>query len=305
MQKKRKVFLLLKGGLGNQLFQYAAGCFVSKMLNRELVIDTKMGFNRDKIYKRSYELKGLIPELRTANPINRIPYFMYLFLNKLTKEKALFSGIKLKWFGNFILDDRNNEYLRIFDGELINILNNKNNIWIDGYFQSYKYLNSEFAKNILLDKLKIPQDSIYAKIEKLISNKNSVAIGLRKYEETNDPSKYSVSYEDSINSLINFFIKKNNKTTFFVFSTKRSNISNKLNLPRNTIYLTADDGYTDSLSSIWLLSKAYNHIITNSSFYWWGAWFSIQNYGGVKAGQDIFASKDFNSDTLLKDWKTF
>jgi len=79
-------------------------------------------------------------------------------------------------------------------------------------------------------------------------------------------ARLDLANEDSINKLIDFFLSKNSKTQFIVFSTKRSNAINKLNLPDSTIYLTADNGYSDALSSIWLMSQAFHHIITHSTF---------------------------------------
>jgi hypothetical protein len=308
--KKKKVFLLLKGGLGNQLFQYAAGRFVAEILDRELIVDTKLGFFRDKIYKRSYELASVLPEIKETNYYQRIAIILLLISQKFAKNKDPFSGIKLKWYGNFIIDEKNQEYLPQFNGELINIFKNKGDIWLSGYYQSYKYLESIMIKSEFIKSLPQPIDPKYIEIGKEIENPNSVAIGLRLYEETSDPLRYSdgngIINEVAINKLITFFIKKNKKTQFFVFSTKRNNAFRRLNLPDNTVFLTADDGFTDALGSIWLMSKAYNHIITNSTFYWWGAWFSMQNYGGINTGQYVFAPKSFfNMDAISKDWKLY
>ena len=307
--KKKKVFLLLKGGLGNQLFQYAAGCFVAEILDRKLIIDTKLGFSRDR-YKRSYELARILPEIKETSFYHRIAIILYSKSQKFLNKKEPFSGVNLKWYGNFIIDEKNQEYLPQFDGNLINIFKKKGDIWLSGYFQSYKYLESSMIKNTLAKSIPSPVDSKYMEMGKKIANSNSVAIGLRLYEETTDPNRYSkgdsIINEDSINKLIDFFLSKNSKTQFIVFSTKRSNAINKLNLPDSTIYLTADNGYSDALSSIWLMSQAFHHIITHSTFYWWGAWFSMQNYGGAKAGQKIFAPKGFrNADAICKDWLTY
>ena len=41
---KRKIYITLIGGLGNQLFQYACALNLSKILKAELIIDDVGGF---------------------------------------------------------------------------------------------------------------------------------------------------------------------------------------------------------------------------------------------------------------------
>lgn len=48
--------VILSGGLGNQLFQYAAGRTLAERTGAELVLDTITGFKHDKVYNRTYEL---------------------------------------------------------------------------------------------------------------------------------------------------------------------------------------------------------------------------------------------------------
>ncbi|MGA0370143.1 MAG: hypothetical protein ACO3N7_11930, partial [Kiritimatiellia bacterium] len=48
--------VILSGGLGNQLFQYATGRALAERTGAELVLDTVTGFKDDKVYNRSYEL---------------------------------------------------------------------------------------------------------------------------------------------------------------------------------------------------------------------------------------------------------
>lgn len=48
--------IILSGGLGNQLFQYAAGRALAERSGAELVLDTISGFKDDHFYKRTFEL---------------------------------------------------------------------------------------------------------------------------------------------------------------------------------------------------------------------------------------------------------
>ena len=53
---KRKIYITLIGGLGNQLFQYACALNLSKILKAELIIDDVGGFLFDTKFKRKLSL---------------------------------------------------------------------------------------------------------------------------------------------------------------------------------------------------------------------------------------------------------
>ncbi|OBU76944.1 hypothetical protein A9P98_12010 [Cylindrospermopsis raciborskii CS-505] len=52
----KKTVVLLKGGLGNQMFQYAFARSISLKNSSKLVIDNWSGFTFDYKYHRQYEL---------------------------------------------------------------------------------------------------------------------------------------------------------------------------------------------------------------------------------------------------------
>ena len=68
MNKKVKVIVRVRGGLGNQLFCYAAARRLALINNAELVIDDVTGFVRDKKYKRKYMLDHFNISVRKATP---------------------------------------------------------------------------------------------------------------------------------------------------------------------------------------------------------------------------------------------
>ena len=62
----------LKGGLGNQLFCYAAARRLAKYNNTELVMDSVSGFERDYLYQRSFALKNFSITSRLATAQERL-----------------------------------------------------------------------------------------------------------------------------------------------------------------------------------------------------------------------------------------
>ena len=75
-------------------------------------------------------------------------------------------------------------------------------------------------------------------------------------------------------------------------------------LPPDTSYVTHDNGYCGSVPRPWLLTQCRHHIMTNSSYYWWGAWLSRGVHGGTN--QTVFAADNFiNTDSYPPEWEQF
>jgi hypothetical protein len=299
-----KLIVQLKGGLGNQMFQYATARSLSISNNSKLVIDNWTGFYRDFQYKRKYELDKFPIQGRIAKFHESIPFLYTSFCAKLKN----FNLINKLSFGNFLQEQSNlNEYSMKFQPEIQKISLNKNT-WIKGYWQSHNYF--EKYKHLILDELNppIPSQNNFRQIGKEISKSNSIALGLRLYEESNDPASHALNKKIKSIFEINKVITKVRKNfpdyRFFIFATRRFDFLKELNLPDNTIFVTHDDGFEGTIERIWLLSQCKNHIFNNSSFYWWGAWLSSKNYQFDK--QLIYASDNFiNYDCYLKEWNKF
>src|SRR6266853_438179 len=72
MSTRDRVIARIKGGLGNQLFCYAAARRLALVNNAELVIDDVTGFVRDRQYRRRYALDHFHISVRKATPAERL-----------------------------------------------------------------------------------------------------------------------------------------------------------------------------------------------------------------------------------------
>jgi hypothetical protein len=99
-------------------------------------------------------------------------------------------------------------------------------------------------------------------------------------------------------------LKKIKKPNFYFFSTKTDNIKkllkniNFLNKYKIKI-VTPEEGFCGETENLWFLSKFKNIIISNSTFYWWGAYFACSNFPKTLV---ISSNKFPNKDTNLKKW---
>ena len=269
-----KIYLQLSGGLGNQLFQFAFAKNLSIRLNRQLLIETKSGLN-DR-YLRKQEL----PESLINNYKNNslIVYFIFKiekFLKLFLKKKIISSR---PW--GIIYDDR---YKIKFDKKFLSHINNQKNIYIMGYYQSPKYFmdNSIEIKRSIVNSIKI--NFRYKKLFNIAKTKNSVAIGVRLYEEIAKNKLSTVGkieklkfYNESIKKIYN----KIKRPVFFVFCSHNSKLLKKLifNKKTDVRFVLPETGINEIRSTLYLFANCKNHIISNSSFYWWGYFLSNRNF---------------------------
>ena len=93
---KKKIIATLYGGIGNQLFIYAAAKRLAMINQAELIIDNYNGFINDFEYQRKYQLKHFNMEIKLASkverlePFRRIKRYLMIKLNKSKKfEKKI------------------------------------------------------------------------------------------------------------------------------------------------------------------------------------------------------------------------
>jgi hypothetical protein len=295
----------MTGGLGNQLFQYAAAKNFAIKNNAELIIDTNSGFLINFFYSffKYYDKFRLNKKKLKKIKFKKIIFFFLLFkiLKKLFNANKVFNNIL-----NFIIV--NETLLSKVSERIVKIKNNKN-IYLLGYFQSEKYFfeNKDSIINEIFP-LK-SKENIFLEMQKKIINCNSVSLAIRLHKISltdKKPNRFGgIASINFYKKAINDILKKNFNPSFFIFSMNSDDIKNILaHLPILNKYkihiITCDHGFKDPYDTLWLMSYCKSHIISNSTLYWWGAYFSRVRYKKNK----IICSGNFpNKDTCLDEWK--
>jgi hypothetical protein len=299
-----KIITLLKGGLGNQMFQYALARSMSLSSDSELVLDNWSGFISDYKYHRKYELNVFPIVGRPANFKERIPFWLNQLGSKFSSSSPE-KSFRKEIYG-LVINEIGSKYIP----DIFQTLKTEEaqTCWLNGYWQSPSYFDrySEFITSELMPPQ--PTEKHFLELGELLRESESIALGVRLYEESKNPELHSSNGQLKSTSQINQAILKvidlHKKAKLFVFCTHRSPLLDELSLPKNTIFVTHDGGYLGTIQCMWLLTQCRHHIFTNSTFYWWGAWLSQKLYGGEN--QTIFAANNFiNLDAIPRHWNLF
>ena len=251
------IIIKLKGGLGNQLFQYAFGRLIALRRGEDLKLDKDILGQRGDTY-RAYGLDNfnIRAEIASREEVLKVKYPYGLISKALRFFKA--------------------KFLRIFHiGFEARMLKTKAR-YLEGFFQSYKYLES--IRRELLEEISLKED-ISLKYGDLLSefnSLNSVALHIRRGDYVNNPATKKahficdLSYYQKAISLIKVKLNEKNLTPkFFVFSDDINWAKENFKL-FDFIFVSRPE-FLDPEELI-LMSKAKHNIISNSSFSFWSAW---------------------------------
>lgn len=282
------------------MFQYATARTLALRSDAELVIDTWSGFVRDYQYKRFYELAPFPIVARAATPLERYPFWLDRLACKFFTPNG--DVVKHYWFGDLVKETKR-EYL----SEVSNYTVTRPT-WMSGYWQAAAYFK-EYQSRIEQElQPSRPAEVEFVRLGREMRSRSSVAVGVRLYEESRNPNAHSADGKlksiADVNEAARKLSETDTKLHFYVFCTHRSPLLEELCLPGEITYVTHEGGFEGTFGRLWLLTQCRHHILTNSSFYWWGAWLSAANY--PNGDSEIYAADNFiNKDSILPSWHQF
>lgn len=289
---KRAVTVELKGGLGNQLFQYAAGRALALRAGARLVLDTKSGFARDRVYRRSYELDGFPIVADMAALARRLRFVLERARGKLAGRAG--EVVRRPW-GLMVRDPVSRFVALPAAGR---------DVWLDGHWQDERYFAD--AADLIARECcpPRPEDRRFRDLAAEIAACNSIAVGVRRFEEVPGADKRGVgglTSDEFYRAAARHVAARVENPVFYVFSTRRTPDLEALELPGDREFITHDDGYVGSVARLWLIAQCRHHILSNSSFYWWAAWLAEHRRPDtIVVASDLFA----NPATVPPRWIT-
>ena len=260
----KKVLIRIKGGLGNQLFCYAAARRLALANNAELAIDDVTGFARDRHYRRQYMLDRFSIPVRKATPAERLePLERYRrgLAKWLSRRKPFTERRYLEQEG---LD---------FDGRLL-ALKVKGILYLDGLWQSEGYFKD--AERTIAERSRIipPTDALNQCMAEEIRNSTAIALHLRWFDAPGSAASHNVS-ADYYRRAIALMESKIASPRYFLFSDNPEAALSTVALPQDRLTCVFhNQGDENAYADLWLMTQCRHFITANSTFSWWGAWLS-------------------------------
>lgn len=289
----------LYGGLGNQMFQYAAAKSTAERLGVELKLDIshlkKHGtgsnfttrdfeldvFNINERVATFKEVRKYVPNMYQTSKV----YHQFFRAKRLVTSRHLF--IERQW--------QRHKYIPRFEKI-------KDNSYLYGYFQTEKYFETIaplLCKNFTL-KSTIEIGTENTKLIQDLSNENSVSVHIRRGDYSNsiftllDIENY---YAPAVQKI--FELVENPK--FYIFSNDLEWA--KMHIPRlNCEFSFVDLNFGNrSFMDLVLMSYCKHNVIANSSFSWWGAWLNNNPDKRVIAPLSWYKEKG-TADLIPESW---
>ena len=290
-RNESRVTIEIVGGLGNQLFQFFAGKFMAERHGRELVLNidrigflaSNHGFHLPTILKKnSYLLEHSKYPILSAQ-VSRISETLQrrILPDKVTKS----------------IWKQYNSDLVGYDSFAENLSRTTN---IRGYFQSYRYFQSNVAYRELLELLN--PSKWYDTIHSNISDANAIVIHIRRGDYAELRNSFGILDSTYYKRAISMAHEVLDFPEYFIFSDDIGEAKQILNfLPASRTSFITPPPTTNPAESLFLMAQGKVLITANSTFSLWSGLIANENLK-VITPEKWFRALEDPSDLRPPNW---
>lgn len=286
----------LKGGIGNQLFQYSLGRQLSIKNQTELKLD--ISFYDDetledfllphsKFLIKDFDTRyTLCSESEKAKLVNKSRLFLSRVKRKINPYNTnLFIEKSLK-----------------FDPAVLSL---PKDVFLTGWFQSEKYffqIKELLKKELLFKKL---QGNAHKQMAQKITSLNSVSIHVRRgdYFKNAEHTKYfGILNLNYYKKCVEYINNRVSNPHYFIFSDDVSWVVENFKIAGNKTIVDLKNE-SSAVGDMHLMSLCKHNVIANSSYSWWAAWLNNNVNKIVMAPSPWFGTDTERvNDMVPNDW---
>lgn len=275
----------LKGGLGNQMFQYASAYGIARSTNQKFFIYTGWyDDNKNAAVERHYELDCF---KISAQSIQKKDLNI---ASDNSSNRSLFKKPLRRYVEPaFTYDD---------------LVLNQKNVYLDGYWQSPRYFDA-FRSDILNEFTfqNKPSAELEGIAQQIKADKNSISLHVRRGDYVSVKSANTTHgttdleyYKEAVATLA----KTVSDPHFFIFSDDPEWCAQNLKPDAPHTFVTGSKTGSEDLQ---LMTLCKHNILANSTFSWWGAWLNNNETKTVIAPKKWFRDETLDTrDLFPKDW---
>ena len=282
-ERRGDVVVKLQGGLGNQMFQYAAGLALARRAGAKLKLD--LGFLLDRTPRPNFTFRDYDLDLFNLAPDCGVVNY------GISGSESGLPPFKEKHFHY----DRDFETLGA-------------GTYLDGHWQSPRYFKAvgeEVCRTFT--SFRAPLNSEQQALADRIRSSNAVCLDVRRGDYVSNPASVAVvgvCYEDYYETAVRYFLKRFPDAHFFVFSDDIE-WCRKAELVKGAPCTFVTDDYAGDRfgGKLQLMIGCRHFIIPNSTWGWWAAFLSESPDKTVIAPSPWLndVAREF-ADLLPSDW---
>lgn len=275
------IIVRLKGGMGNQMFQYAVGRAIALKNNTLLGLDTAF-YDNPGTPLRTYDLdmfainakvldQAQIPWIHRALGRGRIARILTKLRTKILSNK----GTERLW--------------GVFNSSLFDA---GSTLYLDGYWQNPKYFENYEAvirKDFVITS---PLNEYIRALRDEISACSAVCVHIRRGDYIGNPLHDVVSPVYYMRAIA-YLTAHTNIDRLYVFSDDIAWCKEVLTFDTLTVFVGEEYVGDRGIGHMALMQACTHFVIANSSFSWWAAWL------GEKSGKVVVAPRQWFGDSSM------
>jgi hypothetical protein len=307
---ENRTYLYLTGGLGNQLFQYAAALYLSK--DGRIYIEESLGRPRGPIRADIFDFN--LPNEHSLQRVSKsnlflrksLSYCLRSFANSRPGQPIKFMTKIMSLLTSLVTSLSYKCFVKVVPNIGVgydNKLQGKHgNTFLIGYFQTYNWVYSKQVFD-LISKITIKQNNSFVEEckKKSMSSKSLVVhIRLGDYLYENSFGIPSIDYYQRA---IDFQISNHLYTEIWVFSDEIDKAKNFLPKDLDLPVIFKDDEMSSSAQILEAMRHGAGYVLANSTFSWWAATLSYSKQCLVIAPTPWFKKGESPLELIPKHWK--